>query len=407
MTTIKMADEQEVQDMLQLCNLSFLPASTVQSIMCPDLPEIPDDTETAFNLVQNYQQQLMEHSFVMSGSTRQSHPKQQGFSQHLEEKDNLDFFRNLRVTKDTFQQILTIVENYKPISDKGTPPVSAKECLQMGLWFLGNKATYREMAELFGLSESTVFSSVQLFINIICNVGYNYIKWPTMTEAKENSTKFKFMAGFPGVVGALDGCHIQIKAPTEAQADYINRTNRHSVNLMAVCNSELLFTFIDVGFPGSAHDSRVFKNTELYSVMSNSPLNIFPSINYHIIGDSAFQRSDHLLTPFRDTGRLTQQQKNFNRKLSQTRHVIENAFGYLKGRFRRLKYVDADIDRIPKIIKAACILHNITLQNPEEESILIRDGIEIDPEDHHDVAAEINLPDIGGMEKSNFIAMQL
>ncbi|KAK3888130.1 hypothetical protein Pcinc_007775 [Petrolisthes cinctipes] len=91
---------------------------------------------------------------VALAEARQSHPKQQGFSHHLEEKENLDFFRNLRVTKDTFQLLLGIVdESYKPICDRGTPLVSSKECVQLGLWYLGNKATYREIDELFGLSK--------------------------------------------------------------------------------------------------------------------------------------------------------------------------------------------------------------------------------------------------------------
>ena len=42
--------------------------------------------------------------------------------------------------------------------------------------------------------------------------------------------------------------------------------------------------------------------------------------------------------------------------------VIERAFALLKGRFRRLKYVDIDkVDDIPKIVIVACVLHNISL----------------------------------------------
>ncbi|KAK4318534.1 hypothetical protein Pmani_010475 [Petrolisthes manimaculis] len=68
----------------------------------------------------------------VADSKLQSHPKQQGFSQHLEEKENLDFFRNLRVTKDTFQLLLGVVEDhYQPICDRGTPPVPSKECVQL------------------------------------------------------------------------------------------------------------------------------------------------------------------------------------------------------------------------------------------------------------------------------------
>ena len=65
----------------------------------------------------------------------------------------------------------------------------------------------------------------------------------------------------------MDGCHIHIKASLETQADYIDRTQRHSVNHMAVCTPDKRFSFIHAGFPGSAHDSRVFRSCSLYNKM--------------------------------------------------------------------------------------------------------------------------------------------
>ena len=88
---------------------------------------------------------------------------------------------------------------------------------------------------------------------------------------------------------------------------------------------------------------------------------ISPSPQYHIVGDSAFGVQKHLMVPFKNSGNLSQAQILFNIKLSKARVTIENAFGFLKGRFRRLKHVDADIARIPKIIKACCVLHNISV----------------------------------------------
>lgn len=127
------------------------------------------------------------------------------------------------------------------------------------------------------------------------------------------------------------------------QSDFIYRTSRHSVNLMAVCNSKKKFTFISAGFSGSAHDSRVFKSTDLYQAICNNPTSVFPSTYFHLIGDSAFQLSKYLVVPFKDYGNLDRVNRKYNKALSQTRHVIENAFGFLKGRFRRFKYIDAKI----------------------------------------------------------------
>src|SRR2546425_503935 len=52
------------------------------------------------------------------------------------------------------------------------------------------------------------------------------------------------MSGFPGVVGAIDGSHIPIKAPTKYPADYFNRKHFYSIVLQAVCDHD--GKFIDV-----------------------------------------------------------------------------------------------------------------------------------------------------------------
>lgn len=66
-------------------------------------------------------------------------------------------------------------------------------------------------------------------LNIICAEADTYIKWPTPDEATAIEKEFKLVAGFPGVIGAIDGCHIEIKAPDDVQADYIDKNNRHSI----------------------------------------------------------------------------------------------------------------------------------------------------------------------------------
>lgn len=278
------------------------------------------------------------------------------------------------MTKQTFLFILNLInEQYSPSTHGCHQPVSAKVALYHTLWYLGNKCTFREIAEQFGYSESVVHKCVETCIKIICSFTDRFIKWPNYDEQIDVERKFRNVANLPGDIGSCDGSHILIKAPIAQQASYINRTAKHSVNLLAVCNSDKQFTFIQAGFPGSAHDSRVLKSTILYNKMVQNPASLFLSQSHHIIGDSAFPNSRYLLVPYKDYGNLNPQQKKYNTKLSQTRCIIENAFGFLKGRFRRLKYIDADLHRIPDIITACCILHNITLTFPDEEEALLTD----------------------------------
>lgn len=61
--------------------------------------------------------------------------------------------------------------------------------------------------------------------------------------------------------------------------------------------------------------------------------------------------------------------------------VIENAFSLLKGRWKRLHYVDVNtIDKLCARITAACVLHNFCiLQDDILENIIVAE----EHEEHH------------------------
>lgn len=118
--------------------------------------------------------------------------------------------------------------------------------------------------------------------------------------------------------------------------------------------------FIDVcvGEPGSIHDARVLRRSNIY-LKAQDP-NFFGQ--YFLIGDSAYPNLNWLVVPFRDNGRLTEQQIEFNYKLSATRIVVEHTYGLLKGRFRRLLHItNSDLSTCNKVVMAASVLHNICI----------------------------------------------
>ena len=184
------------------------------------------------------------------------------------------------------------------------------------------------------------------------------------------------------------------------KAEFIDKTCTSNVNLMAVCDSQKRFSFIDAGYPGSAHDVTVFANTKLHQKLTTNIDSVLNSNINHLIGDSGFQLAPYLLTPYADRGNLDVTKIRYNKKLPQIRYIIEQAFSLLKGRIRRLKYLDINTSRIQKII-AACVLHNITLQYPEEDALMT--DICILPSPPEIVA--LHLPaETAGSEKQEFIA---
>ncbi|XP_025162656.1 protein ALP1-like isoform X1 [Harpegnathos saltator] len=131
---------------------------------------------------------------------------------------------------------------------------------------------------------------------------------------------------------------------------YKTYKKNYAVILQAVYDSEMAFLDCFAGYPESVGDIRVFRNTDLWSEVQTNRLLYFPNEEY-IIGDKAYPILRWCISGFRDHGNLTAAQKRFNDVLSKVRQVIERAFMLLKGRFRRLKYLDMNrIDIIPFVI---------------------------------------------------------
>ncbi|XP_066590713.1 putative nuclease HARBI1 [Prorops nasuta] len=257
--------------------------------------------------------------------------------------------------------------------------------LAVALWILGNQETYRSVSDRFNISKSTVWNCLLNVAHVLQNHRADYIKWPEQNLIIRNVETFAEISNFPGVVGAIDGCHIQISAPTEHPNSYINRKGFHSIGLQGICDANRKFIDVFAGYCGSVHDARVWQLSKIKEAIDSNPQRYFPE-NTHLIGDSAYPLSKTLLVPYRDNGHLTNIQINYNKSLSSTRIVIERTFGLLKARFRKLKYMYLyDTDIIPLLILACCILHNICIDNEEELFNVTEDeddfNIEIDNEE--------------------------
>ena len=300
----------------------------------------------------------------------------------LESQSEEKFFEETRVSHTSFGKIVDIVERFVgPDPSFDTLPHGAKYAVHTALHYLSNSSAYRCTGTTLGLPRSTAWKMTAKVIDALVDASPDWIRWPTSEEQLQISEIYENRSGIPGIIGAVDGCHVGVVPPHDIQSDYINRKMYHSMNIMAVATDALKFTFVSAGECGRHHDSFVFKNTELWQkVMEGDQNDYFSSKNFHLIGDSAFELHEHLLVPYAQprTRDLTRTEKNFNTRLSRARACIENAFGFLKGRFRILKYqVNGDLDKAAKIMMACCVLHNICLDDSSDETL--RNLIEFEP----------------------------
>ena len=213
------------------------------------------------------------------------------------------------------------------------------------------------MADCLGMSAASVCNIVRSISTALCAIAQTYIKFPEPTDIPDLASNFFDIAGMPGVIGCIDGSYINIISPGGDNAElYRSRKGRFAINLMAICDYNLVFRNIICSWPGSVHDSRVFDNSRVCQLLEEG--------NYsgYLLGDSGYPCRKYLMTPLLSP--TTEKERKYNTAHIKTRNVIERAFGVLKRRFAILnKEMRTKLCTTKKIIMACVILHNIALQH--------------------------------------------
>ncbi|XP_029176612.1 protein ANTAGONIST OF LIKE HETEROCHROMATIN PROTEIN 1-like [Nylanderia fulva] len=291
----------------------------------------------------------------------------EGYIEHTIPQLHREQFRqHFRMTPTTYNQL---EQRLAPIlqGDVGMKShIPVRKQLLATLWLLATPDSYRSVGERFDMSKSSLNVSFMRVVQALNDIARDVIQWPREDRLATVKQKFQRLSVLPDIIGAVDGTHISIKEPYVNSLSYKTYKKKYAVILQAICDSELVFLDCFAGYPGSVGDIRVFRNSDLWSEVQRDRQSYFPNEEY-IIGDKAYPILRWCISAFRDRGNLTAAQKRFNNILSTVRQVIERAFALLKGRFRRLKYLDMNrMDMIPFVIIACTVLHNICLERFDE-----------------------------------------
>lgn len=71
----------------------------------------------------------------------------------------------------------------------------------------------------------------------LCKLSPRFIVWPTKNKIQDIIRGFSYTCGFPNTIGAIDGTHINIPAPTVNPEAYVNRKGCHSIHLQVCSNN--------------------------------------------------------------------------------------------------------------------------------------------------------------------------
>ena len=309
------------------------------------------------------------------------------------------FRKQLRLDRTTFELLLDEIRAQLARADSRMRKcLTPEKILAIGLHRLGHGSSYEAIGPNFNVGRSTVHEAVVDVIEALLDLKNQYIQFPE-SEAQiiETRETFELWSALPNIAGAIDGTHVKIKKPHRDGADYFSRYQNYDIVVQGIVNGEMMFLDIEAGYPGSMHDARVLRNSNVYTRAENREILTKPTIviggnqlRPYLLGDSAYPLSNWLLKPF-PYGTNDPREREFNEELSSARVKVECAFGMLKSRWRILhKRLDCKISFINKIAVACAVLHNFCISagdfwdEPDDD----HDDDDNDDDDNDDVEGD-------------------
>ena len=144
---------------------------------------------------------------------------------------------------------------------------------------------------------------------ILANRRKQFIQFADNDDFAEISLQFFAFAGFPGVIGAIDGTHIPTLAPSKFEETFVNRKNNHSIN----SNYEL--TNVVAKWSGSTHDARILRES---TIAEEFETGMHRGL---LLGDSGYPSKDWLMVPFLHPRNRAEECYNVAHK--RTRSIVE------------------------------------------------------------------------------------
>jgi len=369
-----MSEHKKIEDLL-----SFYVIQTCQDIEDKDLFESEDELSDEENeMVMLGLTSLLGTRYLEQRNYNVAKSKD-WYHNILPKYDDNRFKIVMRIDSVNFQYLVSML-NTHPIFQNNSNNLQASVELQLAIFLrrIGSKETIFEICSRFGIAEGTVYLYCKRIMIAISSLKKTLIKWPTNEIKQDTHEGFKNIGEMENVIGAIDGCHIILaNAPLKQPETYWNRKKKYSIQLQGIVDYRGIFIDYEIGWPGSVHDAKVYKNSYFYKNVSK----IIKEDEF-LLGDSAYPLSTFLIKPF--TNPQITSQIQFNVIHSLHRVVVENAFGRLKNRFIVLKDLHTrKISIAVTLTVCAIILHNfLELNNDSLEELYENDddGDDVDSE---------------------------
>ncbi|KAL7502972.1 hypothetical protein ACHAXN_002869 [Cyclotella atomus] len=189
-------------------------------------------------------------------------------------------------------------------------------------------------------------------LNSLCD---KYITCPDENERKQIARRIEKKFFLPNAVSLMDGTLLPLAiAPScDDAADYYGRKFRYSLTVNIINDDHRKIRAYLAGFPGSAHNNRVWKHMKQHKQTSQ----FFSELEY-LLCDTTYEPDSFCVSAYKYQSGYVQQrdEEQFNTCLARVRVITEHNMGLWKGRFPWLRNIRMKIANDPESLNLNSIL---------------------------------------------------
>ena len=260
-----------------------------------------------------------------------------------------------RLPREAIRQLLGAIRQDLRRATRRSFALTPQVQLLAALQFYATGSFLQEVGDGQGLCKASVCRSVQAVTYSLLRLVPRHVRFHSRDEMGATQENFFRSFRIPQVAGVVDGTLIPILTPHVDGHVYICRKGYAAVNCQVVCDHQGIILDVVARWPGSTHDSFVFRESSIGRLAAAS------RGEWRLLGDSGYPLRPHLFTPVANPGDVHEEQYNEARRLA--RCIVERTIGRWKLRFRCLHKSGGGLQFAPAkscaVICVTAMLHNI------------------------------------------------
>jgi hypothetical protein len=245
---------------------------------------------------------ISSRRYISRKPYRKSNRKEATFNEDLETNwlTDTEFKQKYRMSRENFQNVTQKIKNHPVFKiTKGRNQMSVEHQLMVFLKYVGTEgdgASHNGQRNTFCVGYGTGAKYRKRVTKAIRSLRDEYYTWPDEEERRQIATAHESIQPFPCCVGVADGTLLPLAfSPWTSDApDYSGRKFQYSLSVLIINDHKRRVRHFLAGFPGSAHDNKIWSNT----LLCRNPTNFF-SQNEYLLGDSAFCNGPVMVTSYK------------------------------------------------------------------------------------------------------------